>query len=187
MYKSTSNPAALQTQRRVCETVLELCEHHSLREIKVKDICERAGISRSAFYRNFESAEDVLLLYLDFLCVELAKETPNPTEKAGVETCLTVLFRFWRQRADTVELFFRNGLSGVMIQRVAEVLPELMTDPPLTKENPIKGFVFWVSGVLGVVRVWAQNRYEIRPEEMARWITENIKLSLQREDNFLTE
>lgn len=182
MYKSTSNPAALQTQRQVCQAVLELCERHDLREIKVKDICERAGISRSGFYRNFESVEDVLLLYLDYLCVDMVKETEKPpTDGANLELCLSELFRFWYRHADAVDLFFRSGLSGVMIQRVAEMLPELMIDPPITRENPIKGYVFLVAGVLGVLRVWVENQHQIRPEDMARWITENLKQCFGKE------
>ena len=48
------------TQKLVKETMIELLEEKPLHKIKVKELCEKAGINRATFYHNFE---DIYSLY----------------------------------------------------------------------------------------------------------------------------
>ncbi len=49
----------LKTQERLQNALLELLETRELKEITVKEICEKAGISRNAFYQHYGYKEDL--------------------------------------------------------------------------------------------------------------------------------
>lgn len=49
----------LKTQERLQNALLELLETKELKEITVKEICEKAGISRNAFYQHYGYKEDL--------------------------------------------------------------------------------------------------------------------------------
>ena len=42
-------------------SVVELMKTKPYKEITIKDICEKSGFSRMAYYRNFESKDDILI------------------------------------------------------------------------------------------------------------------------------
>ena len=49
----------LKTQERLQNALLELLEKKELKEITVKEICDKAGISRNAFYQHYSYKEDL--------------------------------------------------------------------------------------------------------------------------------
>ena len=49
----------LRTQERLQNALLELLETKELKEITVKEICDKAGISRNAFYQHYGYKEDL--------------------------------------------------------------------------------------------------------------------------------
>ena len=57
-----------KTQKRAKDALLDLLKSKSLREVSVSELARVAGISRSAFYGNFQNVFDVYrLLVVDFL------------------------------------------------------------------------------------------------------------------------
>jgi len=49
----------LRTQERLQNALLELLETKELKQITVKEICDKAGISRNAFYQHYGYKEDL--------------------------------------------------------------------------------------------------------------------------------
>lgn len=49
-----------QTKEKLKSALIELCEEKSYYEITVWDICERAGLYRSTFYRYYDAKDDIL-------------------------------------------------------------------------------------------------------------------------------
>lgn len=61
----TSYSISLQEDSKnfITEATLQLLESMSYNKLTVMEVVKRAGVSRMAFYRNFESIEDVLKQY----------------------------------------------------------------------------------------------------------------------------
>lgn len=49
----------LKTQERLQNALLELLETKDLKAVTVKEICDKAGISRNAFYQHYGYKEDL--------------------------------------------------------------------------------------------------------------------------------
>ena len=54
-----TNLRILKTQERLQNALLELLDTKELKEITVKEICDKAGISRNAFYQHYGYKEDL--------------------------------------------------------------------------------------------------------------------------------
>ena len=48
----------------ITDALLILMKEKPLSEINVSELCNKAGVSRVSFYRNFTSLEDILIKYL---------------------------------------------------------------------------------------------------------------------------
>ncbi|GBG97011.1 TetR/AcrR family transcriptional regulator [Lactococcus termiticola] len=55
----------LETKAYLCQSLLELLEEKELAKISISQLCQRAGVSRMAFYRQFQSLDEVLLSYFE--------------------------------------------------------------------------------------------------------------------------
>lgn len=51
---------AKQTKETILEAFLSLMTEKPVREITVSEICERAGLNRTTFYKHYRSTEDIL-------------------------------------------------------------------------------------------------------------------------------
>jgi len=57
--------------------LLQLLEHKNLNEITVSQVVKRAGVSRMAFYRNFDTLEDLLKSYFGPVIADRFDEVKN--------------------------------------------------------------------------------------------------------------
>lgn len=60
--KSARQMKADETKSILTTTALELFHEYGFDRVTVDDICERAGLTKGAFYHNFESKEDLVVL-----------------------------------------------------------------------------------------------------------------------------
>lgn len=91
----------LKTQERLQNALLELLETKELKAITVKEICDRAGISRNAFYQHYGYKED---LYDQMVA--------RATEK--VRNSLTpIIPDASRLERDTVALYAKRIIDGI--------------------------------------------------------------------------
>ncbi len=63
------NEAHAIVMESLTEALLCLLEKKPLKEINVSMLCEKAGVSRISFYRNYQSMDDILIQHLTY-CTE---------------------------------------------------------------------------------------------------------------------
>lgn len=80
MYHIKHDKRAESSVELICTAVLELLETKPLGEITISDVQRRSTVSRSTFYRNFDSLEDVLALLCDRGFDEIAALTRSRQE-----------------------------------------------------------------------------------------------------------
>lgn len=62
---ATQHAQTIKKDTQECLTIalLQLLEHHQLSDLSVSKVCQRAGVSRMAFYRNFEQLDQIIYAY----------------------------------------------------------------------------------------------------------------------------
>ena len=184
MYKKQSSPLAIETQEKIRGSLLKELASKPLIQVKVSDLCKDAGVSRNAFYRNFDTVEDVLMYHLDTLCPEMVEQLSVLTRgKDYMERYIATFFRFWYGHRDVLDLFFRNNLSNLLVGRLSEMIEFTwdMGTNVTAAETPIKGYVFMSAGLTGVLYTWIRNGYNISPDMLAKWMVQNLRSGLDLE------
>lgn len=91
----------LKTQERLQNALLELLETKDLKTVTVKEICDKAGISRNAFYQHYGYKED---LYDQM--VERATERIRDSLTPAIPDASKL-------RPESVEIYARRIISGI--------------------------------------------------------------------------
>lgn len=108
------NEAHVMVLESLSEALLQLMERKPLREINVSELCEKAGVSRVSFYRNYTSMEDILVRHLnrctDQWWVEFSQK---PTEEFYREFWPSLLEEY-RKNGQLIRLIYENNANAVL-------------------------------------------------------------------------
>lgn len=111
------NPISVRSKRRITQALLELMKDIPFSKISIKDIVDRAGLTRQTFYHNFETKEAVLLgqldEYMDGFIRYIAKKNIS-----GWEDVTCCFFRYWQEHAEFVRILMKNDLTHLMTARM---------------------------------------------------------------------
>ncbi len=155
MYQGKSAVAA-RSQRWIANALVELMEDMPFRQITVKDICEKSGLSRQTFYNLFDSKEQVLRFRLHTNYMKLYRHFTSETltMDAIVAACVQAL----ENEKDFLKLLAKNEMEGLFTEEVSRNLEQLYrmyigrTDDPIV----ISYGVVFISGALSrAVFHWA--------------------------------
>ena len=74
------------------DAFLELVKQKSFYDINVKELCDRAGINRSTFYRHYDNTADILEEILSDISEIIRKtntDAGNDPDHAGNRDCMS--------------------------------------------------------------------------------------------------
>lgn len=108
------------TQECLQTALIHLMAEKPLDKISVTELVARAGVSRTAFYSNYSSKEEILTQWLadsvDRLCV-LAREA---LRKGHITEVYVLLFDEIRRDVDCFSALFRANLQEMLFTRLEE-------------------------------------------------------------------
>lgn len=149
-------------------SLMLLMEQKEFQNITITDIAKKAGVSRMAYYRNYETKEAILeeraeKAFQEFKC--MIEGEPELTERS-----------FFRQLFQTMkenQLLFRNmikaNMEDIMRKHAIEYGFDLfqMRFSIKGNETEIKYIMsFLVGGTMNLMKTWADNGYRESVEEM---------------------
>ncbi len=103
------NPMAVRSKNALSQSLLKLLIYKPFSDISISDITSRAGLSRQAFYTNFERREDILLYMLRGL-FERYGDVLNESARVP-ENLLADYFIYWGGNREFLKLLFRRELG----------------------------------------------------------------------------
>ena len=169
------------TKNYIIQALYELLSRRNINEINVSEICEKAGVSRMSFYRNFKSKEDLVNKSLEKILLDL-KESLSQQELINQYIVTREIFST-ALKYTKISQAFKN--SDYIDKFIASIGDQLFTFSPEDKINPTKKYVpiFYFSALAGVLAVWLNNGTKESPEEMARCICSISEFPIFSENN----
>lgn len=168
-----SNEESNKLTKECIETALiDLLQTQEFDKISISDIVKRAGVSRMAYYRNYESKEDILSDMINKLWDAIAKaSTPMPDLS---ETDARIkLFDVIKEYKDMYKVILKAGKQDIILQRLNESLINLFPDRSVKN----KYFSYLTIGMLyNVMTEWIKSDFEISSEELVEIVAEFSKL-----------
>lgn len=95
----------------ITTALLQLIEKNKYSTITVTQVVKRAGVSRMAFYRNFETLDDVLLQYFSPIIEAKFNDVINQISSADKLTSLSI---FFTEFSDTLKLSISNDFEFII-------------------------------------------------------------------------
>ena len=100
------------------QALLKLMEEHPLNQINVSMLCEKAGVSRISFYRNYTSMDDILIRYLKNTTDEWWQEFIKKPAYEFYHDFWEELSSEYRKNEKLIQFLYRNNVSYVLKEHI---------------------------------------------------------------------
>ncbi len=190
MNKSESK--YFNTAVKMDEAFLKILSEKEFEYITVKEICKEAGVNRTTFYLHYESIVDLLDETLDYIGEKF--DAYFKTVKIGVDKINTLplseLYLMTPQYLTPWLSFIKDNrrlfktfvirhktlkISTAYENIFKSVIAPILTRFSVKKEDQEYMFLFYVEGMLGIVKKWISEGCERSIEEIISIINEVIK------------
>jgi AcrR family transcriptional regulator len=177
------NPISAQSKEWIMASLLKLLSEKPYSKITITEIASAAQLARRTFYRNFDSKEDILDMYIQKLCDEytnLLKEE----KRLKIQIVAKVYFAFWNKHLDFLILMEKNDLLYMVLQKYNQYLPLIHKKFNDNKEeyqnNNTLEYVlaFSAGGFWNMLIKWVHEGAKKTPNEMAELINEILRSKL---------
>lgn len=153
----------------ITETFLELIKEKPLSDISIGELCDKAGVGRASFYRNFESKEDVIAKYLKCLLDDWSLEY----EASGKQNFVESIFTHYYKHKDICITLYRQGLAHLSLQSIVSAC-----GPKPEQENIVAYTTAYLAyGLYGWIEEWFKRGMKESPTEMAALWAEAQKVT----------
>lgn len=147
-----------------CALIL-LLQNKEYNKISIQNIVDRAGLSRMAYYRNFDSKDEILKYYLDKITDEFMIETKIDFDDMSFSEFMVTLFNHLVKWEDLGKLLLKNDLLYFVKQEFDRVFDK---KAKTLEEKYRYGFV--AGGLFNIYNQWLIQGCKITPESLAKII-----------------
>lgn len=150
-----ANEANALTKECIVTALLRLMEVKSYSSITITDITNLAGVSRMAYYRNYNNKDEILINHLIDQEKRLLKELHGDYAQT-VHDMIFYIAEFFQENVLVIKAVFDAGLghllTNMLSERINNYFPVVNTS--LTGKYAVQ---FYVSAIIGVFRMWFDN------------------------------
>lgn len=173
MYQG-KNPSALRSKNWLEEALLALLEEKKYESITIKEICEKADLSRQTFYQIFESKEEILSYHFSILFEEFARVLAE-MEIRTVFDISRQFFLFFYKHRDFVEILIANHLTYMLDQQFKIYLKKIdVFCLAVSDASHVDYITAYVVGALTQILLhWFEQGFDLSVDELST-LTEEI-------------
>ena len=143
--------------------LLQLVTKKSYDSITVTELCKKAGVSRMAFYGNFDSKDDVIKKIVYDLQNELFSRIGSPFRHAVTYHWYLDMFRFAAEKSEVLKSILCAGYQGKYLELVnSMILRHKDMQPDESYQR-----LLWSGGVVNALVYWLSSGMAETPEQMA--------------------
>ena len=154
-------------KRCIEDTLFIMMENKKYKEIDVKELCDKACVGRTSFYRYFKDLDDVILFsfirmwddWCDTHRVKIRK-------KFSLDNAVT-FFEYNLSIKNRLDLVYRNNLENVLLKSFEDIMIEYGEH---NYESRFYGY-----GLFSMLKEWWLRNFKETPNEMADIIIRIVK------------
>ncbi len=154
----------------IIQVFLRLLNDKSFNKISITEICEKAGVARVSFYRNFENKEDVLVKHIEKIFFDNENEKYDLSEYEILYKRLEKTLRLSLNNKEFLTALYRDNLLHLLYDRLKFFTPaHIMDAGKLNYEIQPR---FFAGASYGVISHWIEGGFAIPPEKLAKEFSE---------------
>ena len=160
-----NNREANEMTRKCIESALVLLmETKKFEEITISNITKKAGVSRTAYYRNYTNKEDILGGYMKNINRTVSEVLKQFDPVNETKESWRALLNLMVPLAPQYKLLLDAGFFGKMIEGFASFMNEN------TDEGDAERYYanqYWAGAIMTVLSAWIQGGMKTSPEKIA--------------------
>lgn len=160
MLNTRNSELCQQTKDSIANAAVDLLLAEPGAELSVTRLCRQAGVSRNAFYRNFDAVEEVVGYYLRSRWIRYASSLPDRRDLLESPGRYLIIYIYGQR--PLLRSLREKQMLGVLEKMFLEVLgPDEGTPPSLRYHRNGMAFLIY-----GLVRTMIENDFTETPEEV---------------------
>ncbi|MDO4941552.1 MAG: TetR/AcrR family transcriptional regulator C-terminal domain-containing protein [Lachnospiraceae bacterium] len=171
MYEG-NNPTALNSREWLINAFLALMETKPYSKITVKDICQKADLSRQTFYNFFETKDNIILFCIKRCYLEMMDELKarSPLSLSDItEECV----KTFHKNQNMIHLIISQNLEYLLEIELASVIQIFaeQVNPEIGDHSNKYGTAFLTGAIAHTVIYWFKDTQPISSEQLAELLT----------------
>lgn len=166
------NEINILTKECIITALLRLMETQSYDSISITDITALAGVSRMAYYRNYNSKDEILINHI--LDQEKLLLSGISAEKVyDLKGAIAFISGFFQENANVIEAIYEAGLAHMLTEMLEERIYNYFPIAAATKKGRY-AVHYYVGGILSVFKLWFDGGMKESVAEISEIIFELI-------------
>ena len=146
--------------------VYELLLKKDFDSISIKEICEKAGVSRMSFYRYYSTKEDIFIVFCDETFDTFFQEISHlPT--LAMREMFILFFTKLKKYHREIDLLKKAQRETILLSQFEQYSSYMASKINVTDKLSPFAIPFFSGGLFNVVIRWSNRNYIDTPEEMA--------------------
>jgi AcrR family transcriptional regulator len=147
------------SQTYLTTALFQLLATKELHQITVTELVKRAGVSRMAFYRNYQTLDDLLLAYFEPKMTQLFDVIMQPVPTSAKMDQLTAYFdQFSAMLTLAAKRHYEDLIRQLFNQNMARYYQNQVAQLHLSPQQAQYWTTFMSNGVYGIWRTWLLDR-----------------------------
>jgi len=152
------NPMSIRSKDSIEDALLSLLTEQPYKDITIRLLTERAGLSRQTFYLNFADKDAILIRHLSKMLDEIMLRVQIEHVET-IQKLTDVYTTIVEENASFFRLLVENGLTdlakGVYREKLSQLPPVLACQRANRTETERRYFnAFWVAAFIEVYSIW---------------------------------
>ncbi len=165
----------LNTKKKVTNTLLVLLETQHIEDITVLELCEKADINRTTFYKYYKDVDDLVLKIENSLINDLKQSITEIKRNYLISFTGNILDTICTRKETYTRLLGENGDHTFLRRILRLVYNESIEEwqkllKKASREDLDKIYSFIVDGSVGIIRNWIKNGCQDDPKNIAIFI-----------------
>jgi len=163
----------------IYNALMSLMEGKELEELTITEITRRAGVSRMAYYRNFESKEDILRSYVDDLFLSYVN-TLRANGDFSFESFILTALGIFRKHHTLMGEIKKEKLESMLVSQFEgylEMLSSVIFREAYSDSEYLKYYSsFLAGGIANLILRWVGEGMPQSDAQMERMIIDFVNL-----------
>lgn len=165
----------INTKKRLTNTLIIIMKHKPVNDITVLELCKRANINRTTFYKYYKDIDDLLEITENNLIKDLGKYIPEIKRNYLLSFTNKIIEEINNYKEIYTVLLGENGDHSFLRKILSLVYQESQVEwkkllKKATDEDINNIYNFIVDGTIGIIKNWINNKCKESPNSIAIFI-----------------
>ena len=174
--KNLNNAKARYTKNLITSACFRLLKSTSFTDVTITEICNEAGVSRAAFYRNFTDRESIISYSVRNL---LEEKLSTLTRKDDMFLYNDTFVHVWADQQPLIRILYDNSLLYIITDETLKITSRAAQDHPdnATYQYLAIEMAFLVTSLL---YGWAKNDFRESAQQLKELTDELFRIRSSR-------